>query len=146
MVIRVSSDRFDQLVVDLTSVAARVEHKNIEALDVTEEYLDIQTRLKNKREVESRYRAILKQAKTIEEILKVEEHIRAVREEIESKEGRLKYLNDRIAYSTVNLSIYKYHNEIYRPSFFSRLADGFRGGWNGFGCSSGGIYLSITSK
>ena len=73
-----------------------MQRKNVSVQDVTEEYLDIEARLKTKKEVEARYIEILKsKTKTVEDVLKAEEQIRIIREEIEAREGRLNYLKNQ---------------------------------------------------
>ncbi len=131
LVIRVRSENFDSLMNGIISGEGKVVSKSVNLLDVTEEFVDIQARLKTKREVEQRYREILKQARSIEEILRVEDKIGRVREEIEAKEGRLKYLKDRVSYSTINLDIYSYYDDIYEPGFLSKIGDAFTAGWEG---------------
>jgi hypothetical protein len=135
LIIRVTSANFDELVADLTLGVKRVEYKRVTASDVTSEWVDITGRIKTKREVMIRYSEILKQAKTIEDILKVEENIRVIREEIEAAEGRLKYLNDRVSYSTINLNVWQEQHEKYIPSgqkpFLTRFAKAIVSGWKG---------------
>lgn len=84
----------------------------------------------------SRYYDILKQAKTVEDILKVEENIRVIREEIEAAEGRLKYLNDRTSYSTINLYVWQEQHEKWIPRnqkpFVDRLEKALDSGWKAF--------------
>ncbi len=128
--IRVPKSNFDDLIESICKEAKKVESKSINMRDVTEEFLDIETRLKNKKKVENQYLEILKQAKTIEEILKVNEHVRKLREEIESKEGRLKYLTNQVGLSTITLYIYQNNAQAY-SSFFEQVFDGFKGGWKG---------------
>jgi Domain of unknown function (DUF4349) len=57
--------------------------------------------------------------------------LNTVREEIESAEGRLRYLSSQVSYSTLTLVFYK--EKLGRGSssqgFWSRLGDGFVGGW-----------------
>ena len=135
LVIRVPVEQYFALLTDLEGVAAKVKEKQAYASDVTEEWVDIEARLKNKRAAEERYLEILKKAKTIEEILQVEDKLRRVREEIEAKEGRLKYLRDRVAISTIRLTIdqpieYSYEPEE-RPGFFARLLTSLDHGWSG---------------
>lgn len=135
MVIRVSSTQFDALLNGIGDIAANVDFKRITATDVTEEYVDIQTRLKTKKEVEKRYIEFLSRAKNIEEVLKVENELRVIREEIEAKEGRLKFLNDRVAFSTINLNIYQnfdYSGSVSKkPGFFNKIGEGIYAGWSG---------------
>lgn len=131
--IRVGSDTFEDLLDDILREGIYLDHKNVKARDVTEEFVDIQTRLKTKRAVEKRYLEILEKAKSIEEILKVENQLRVIREEIEAKEGRLKFLVDQINYSTIQLVIYQKTEaaEAPSPGFLSKMGKGFKTGWQG---------------
>ncbi|HEV8513536.1 MAG TPA: DUF4349 domain-containing protein, partial [Cyclobacteriaceae bacterium] len=106
--IRIPSSAFEELLEDLKKEAQFVDYKRLASENVTEEYMDIQTRLKTKKEVRDRYTEILKtKAKTVEDILKAEEHIRVLQEEIEAKEGRLNFLKSRVSMSVINLEIYQ---------------------------------------
>jgi len=145
MTIRVDAPAFDSLVEELMTEAIYIEHKTINAEDVTEEFVDLTARMKSKKEVEAQYSEILKKARTINEILEVTEYLRAIREEIESVEGRLKYLNDRVAYSTITLTYYEQLDVVSRQparTFGSRMGEAFSWGWNGLvGFFLGIIYL-----
>jgi hypothetical protein len=71
-------------------------------------------------------------ARTVKDVLTVEEQLRIVREEIEAQEGRLQFLRDQVRYSTITLVMYKpvlYEGE---PAigFFSQLIEGVRQGWS----------------
>lgn len=132
--IRVASSNFEGLMKDLSSIGY-VESQSQNSQDVSEEFVDIQARLKTKREVETRYTEILKSAKTISEILEIEDKLRVIREEIEAKEGRLRYLKDQVSLSTINLTLtQKLENYSKAPerSFFSRLAENMGEGWSDF--------------
>jgi hypothetical protein len=131
LTIRVPSMEFDSLVEDIVGVAYKVDNKNITLNDVTEEFIDVEARLKTKKEVEQRYLEILKKATTVQDILLVEQQLRVIREEIEAKEGRLKYLQNQVSLSTLNLEI---HQDLAaKPGFkfFSKLAEALKGGWKG---------------
>lgn len=134
IVIRISNENFDKLIADLEPLYYRLGYKKIKTEDVTEEYVDIESRLKTKREVEKSYMDLLSRAKTIDEIIKLEEIIRTIHEEIEAKEGRLKYLNDRVAFSTINLNIYESKDYRYvpdkKPDFFQQIWKALHTGWN----------------
>ena len=134
--IRVPAENLDALVAELESMDGLVMSKSINATDVTEEYIDLETRLVNKRSYLEQYRQLLKSARTIEDILKVREQIRVLEEEIESAEGRLKYLRNQVSLSTLNLTITQEKDFVFRPdrkiNFFERLKDSFSAGWYGF--------------
>ncbi len=131
LVMRVPAASFDSLVNDVIKLAWKVTNKSIEAKDVTEEYVDIEARLRSKREVEKRYIDLLKEAKSVDDILKVEEQLRVIREEIEAREGRLKYLQNQVDYSTLNLTITKKLSTRTSIDFFFRVAEALKGGWRG---------------
>lgn len=136
LTIRIPSQKFEQLISFLEKGSEKLLYKNVSARDVTEEYIDLETRLKTKKEVEKRYIQLLSRAKNIEEILQVEEKIRQLREEIESKEGRLKYLKNQVAFSTIYVSIVQNMDYKYEPvkekSFWQRLFKSIDKGWKGF--------------
>lgn len=133
MVIRIPNSGFDSLVERLSSVAMEVNSKTVSAEDVTAQFVDIQARLKTKKEIESRYIDLLDKANKISDILEIEEKIREIREEIEAKEGQLKYLGDQVAYSTVHLDFYQTfeYQPSDKPGFFNRLGSAFGSGWKG---------------
>lgn len=130
LIIRVPAESFDKLVAEISKGAKRFDSKRIQARDVTEEYLDIELRLKIKKETENRYRELLTKAKTVEEMLSIEKQIGELRAEIESIEGRLKYLQNRISYSTLTVAFYE---RVSTPvCFSSKLGMGLKNGWNNF--------------
>ena len=133
--IKVPAINFDKMLAKLASMAQKVEYQNIETQDVTEEYIDVETRLSNGRKVEQSYIKLLQRARTIEDILKIEQKLGEIRTEIESTQGRLKYLNNQVSYSTINLNIhqtleYKFIAEKL-PNFWERLKSSIVMGWRG---------------
>lgn len=80
------------------------ESRNETAQDVTEEYVDIEARIKNKKALESRVLGILeKRSGKLSEILEIERELSRVREEIERMEGRLRYLRERTSLATITI-------------------------------------------
>jgi hypothetical protein len=131
MTIRVNSPKFDVLINELLKEAKFLNYKNINADDITARFVDTEARLKTKKEVEKRYIDILKQAKTIEEILRVEDQLGNIREEIEAKEGQLKLMNDQVSYSTISLQYYESVEAVAQEEdgFFVRIKKGIKTGW-----------------
>ena len=135
LTIRVPAPRFDSLLDELGSEAIFTQYKRINSQDVTEEYVDITTRLKTKIAVRDRYVDILRtKAKTVKDVLDAEEQIRIIQEEIEAKEGRLRYLKDQVGMSTIRLELYQsieYRPEpnVFYESFLSKLGSGLKNGW-----------------
>ncbi|MCK4663739.1 MAG: DUF4349 domain-containing protein [Bacteroidales bacterium] len=128
IIIRVPAKNFDKLLVEATKGVTRFDSKEIEVKDVTEEFLDIQARLKTKKELENRYLELLKKANSVTEILEVEKQIGQLRSEIESVEGRLKYLESKVSLSTLTMTFYQ--NISNETEFGRKFKNGFRNGWN----------------
>ncbi|HPW60676.1 MAG TPA: DUF4349 domain-containing protein [Cyclobacteriaceae bacterium] len=126
--IRVPADQFDNLIYRLEPLADKIENKSINTQDVTEEFIDVEARLTTKKELEARFREILKQAKTVEEIVSIESQIANVRAEIESMEGRLKYLQNQVSFSTLNVSYYEIIGTDF--GFASKFVESLKGGWD----------------
>lgn len=135
LTIRIPSVQFDGFIRDVESSNVDVTFKNIGGRDVTEEFVDIETRLQNKRNYLKRYNELVSRANTIKEILEIEEKIRVIEEEIESAQGRLNYLSNQTSFSTLSLNISKEKKYEFRPTrkveFFERLKESLSGGWFG---------------
>jgi len=134
--IRIPSEKLDVFIAKIEKGENDVTYKEIDARDVTEEFIDLETRLTNKHKYLTQYQELLKSAKSIKEILDIQEKIRGLEEEIESTTGRLKYLNDLVNYSTLELNIsqkkdFKYTPE-HRGNFFEKLKQSLSSGWYGF--------------
>lgn len=131
MVIRVPSTVFEKLMDELMKESVYTNYKNISAEDVTAEFVDIEARLKTKKEVEQRYIALLRQSNKVADILEVENYLRVIREEIEAAEGRLKLLKDQVGYSTITLNAYQKLDYTPEPEigFLSNLTEAFVRGW-----------------
>lgn len=135
LVVRVPAEKFEQLVKGIESKSYEIVDHNIYSDDVTEEYYDIETRLATKRDYLNRYRQLLSRANSIKDILEVEENIRVIQEEIESSEGRLRFLNSQVQLSTLNIQIFENKPYQYKPakedSFFERVKFALGSGWKG---------------
>ena len=137
IVIRMPSKNFDGFMEEVGKIAAKVNYKRINAQDVTRQYVDIQSRLKIKKEVRVKYESFLKNAKNVEEMLAIEREVRLLTEEIEAKEAELRYLSDRVDFSTITLDItqklkYQYEDPDYaEPTFIQRVGKGISSGWHG---------------
>jgi len=133
--IKVPADKFEILLKEISKFAKKIDYQNIEMQDVTEEFIDVETRLTNSRKVEQTYLRLLRRTTTIEDILKIEQKLGEIRTDIESTQGRLKYLNHQVSLSSINLSIYQKLEYKYIPEksegFFQRLIKSIDLGWKG---------------
>lgn len=128
LTLRIPAAHFENLLTDITTTAKNIEQQDIKALDVTEEFIDVASRIQTKKELESRYKALLGKATKIEEILSIEKEIEILRSDIESYEGRLNYLKSSIAYST--LTVVFYETQPSTTSVGSDFTDAFKTGWD----------------
>lgn len=101
--VRIPAARFDEAFLQLKTWG-RVLDEQRTASDVTEEFLDLGIRLDNARKSRDRLLALLEKADKVEDILKVEEQLRRLTEEIERMEGRRKFLADQVAMSTLTVT------------------------------------------
>lgn len=136
LAIRIPSQNYEHFLQDLEKKnLGKLLDKRVEAQDVSEEYTDLETRLKNKRSYIERYTALLKQAKTMDDILKIQEKIRALEEEIDRAAGRLRFLSDRVSMGSLNVMLQENIEvervEIEEPTFWDRFAKSLGYGWNG---------------
>lgn len=133
--IRVPHKNFDGLINSFSNGIGSILSKNIASDDVTEEYTDVSIKLANKKIYLEKYRDMLRSAKTTKDMLEIQENIRELEDEIDVAEGRLRFIDDRVNYSTLNLMLYK---EKVRSSatskigFGNRFGDSFTEGWNSF--------------
>ena len=126
--IRIPANMFDSLLDRISQNAKKIDSKNINTLDATEEFIDIEARLRNKKELENRYKELIKQARGVDEILSIEKEINTLRSDIDAMEGRLKYLTDRVAYSTLNVTFYE--KKIPEFGFGSKVVSGIVNSWS----------------
>lgn len=133
--IRVPHKNFDALINSFSDGVGSIVSKNISSDDVIEEYTDVWIKLANKKIYLEKYRDMLKSAASTKDILEIQENIRELEDEIDISEGKLRFINDRVNYSTLNLNLFK---EKVRSSttskigFGSRFGDSVTEGWNSF--------------
>lgn len=134
--IRVQNEFFQDLVKDIDPLTKFVNYRTITTDDVAKEFVDLESRLKTKREVEQRYAEILhKKAGTITELLEAEQKIGELHEEIEATVSRINYLKEQVSYSTINLEFYQTITqkiaEMETNSTGKEFKEALFAGWNG---------------
>lgn len=125
--IRIPVQSFDSIVSKISKEVITLDSKEISISDVTAEFLDIESRLKNKKELENKYLQILKKANNVKDILDVERELGKLREDIEATEGRLKYLQNQVSFSTLNITFYK--KTSLDSNFFTQIKEAFSNGF-----------------
>jgi hypothetical protein len=102
---RVDAARFNEALQALRDIAVDVRSESTSGQDVTEEYIDLDARLRNLEASEAQLLELMKQAGTVEEILKVQQRLVDTREEIEQTKGRMQYLEQSAALSYFEVSL-----------------------------------------
>ena len=118
----------------LDSNFGQITSKEIHAKDVTEEYVDLGIRLESKLVALTAYRKFLKRATNVEEILNVQREIRQIEEEIEAQKGRLRYLDDQAAYSTLRITLQEHRPIVAKAEsrhFGQQISNAFISGYDG---------------
>ncbi len=103
--IRVPDGKFEQTLVELRDLAVRVKSESTDSRDVTEEYIDLESRLKNAEATEGQYLALLERATDVEDILRIYDSLSRVRMEIEQIKGRMQYLERTSSMSLVSVRL-----------------------------------------
>lgn len=103
--IRVPDDKFESALAELRDLAVRVTSESTASRDITEEYVDLQSRLKNAEATESQYLALLAKATDVEDILRIYERLSQVRREIEQIKGRMQYLERTSSMSLIEVRL-----------------------------------------
>ncbi len=101
IIIRVPREKFN-VAIDRIAQLGEVLHRDVKALDVTDDFVDTESRLRNARVMRERLQALLQKA-AVKEAIVIEKELGRVTGEIEVLEGKLKLLSDRIAYSTITV-------------------------------------------
>ncbi|MGC4022613.1 MAG: DUF4349 domain-containing protein [Cyclobacteriaceae bacterium] len=106
--IRVLNDYFEDLLNEIIAQASYVNYQKVNSDDVSKEFVDLESRLKTKREVQAKYEEILrKKTGTIEELLKTEKQIGDLQEEIEATVSQIDFLKEKVRYSTIKIEMYQ---------------------------------------
>lgn len=131
--VRVPSQNFDVFIADISKGVGYFDNKEISSRDVTEEYIDIDARVKTKKVLELRYLELLKKATKVSEMLEIEKKLSEIREEIEAREGQLKYMQSRVSMSTVTIAFYKTVAEEsgVTVSYGTKIWNAIKSGFNG---------------
>ena len=131
VVIRVPAERFEEARVQLKALAARVEGETIEAEDVTKDYVDLESTLRNLRSEEQQYLAIMRRAMAVKDVLEVSTRLADARGRIEKTSGELRFLSHKVAMASIRVDL-RMESEAeligvqWRPTYRARVA--FRNG------------------
>jgi hypothetical protein len=125
---RIPAKSFNLFLQEMESVNGKIVDKQINIEDITANYLDVEARLKSKKELEARYIQILAKATKVTEMLEIEKQLNDQREEIESVEGRFKFMQHEVANNLVHITITE--PKIATSGFFGKAFKALSTGWS----------------
>jgi hypothetical protein len=106
VIIRIPADKFETGLGTLRKMALRVERENLGTDDVTDEYYDLDARLKTMKEAEAELTELLRQTRerggSVEDIMAIYDRLIQMRADIESLQGQLNRLEKLVAFSTIS--------------------------------------------
>jgi hypothetical protein len=105
LTIRVPAAKFDQLRTEIRQLGLRVEGENLEAQNVTKQYVDQEARLRNLRAQEQQYLGILRKATTVKDTLEVSDKLNEVRGAIEERQAEFEALSKQVEMVAMNITL-----------------------------------------
>ena len=105
LVVRVPSNQFGVAFDEIKGLAGNTPEEHVASQDVTEDFIDLEARIKTQKALEVQFLEIMRQAKEVEDALEVQRQIAEVRNEIEKLEGRKRFLENRSSLSTITVNI-----------------------------------------
>ena len=146
MVIKVPVLQFESMMNALPGSEGKLVERRISSDEVSTEMVDTKSRIEAKMQMRLKYLEFLKGSKNMEEVLQVQKEINSLQEQIESAKGRVNYLSNQSALSTINFSFFepvkggKPVNDDDK-GFFSKLATAFNRG----AAAIGQIFIGLIS-
>lgn len=144
LTLHIPSDRFDAALGELSELG-EVVSRDQTAEDVTEQVVDLDSRVATQRASVDRVRALLARAGTVEEIVRIEQEVTAREAELESLTQRRQALGGQVAMSTVTIAVSRddtapppVETEEESSGFVAGLSDG----WDAF-LGAGGVLLRV---
>ncbi|MBU0647375.1 DUF4349 domain-containing protein [Patescibacteria group bacterium] len=105
IVAQVPSKDFNDAIIYFKGLAEKVSHEEIQGQDITEEYTDLESNLKNLEATENQLREIMKTSGAIMDVLAVQKELTMVRGQIEQIKGRMQYLKGNVEMSTIGINL-----------------------------------------
>jgi len=105
LVVRVPAAQFNAAMEEIRGVGQRMIQEKVTGQDVTEEFMDLEARIKNQKALESQFIEIMKRAGKVDDALSVQRELAEVRTDIEKLEGRRRFLENQASLSTINVTL-----------------------------------------
>ena len=120
LVVRVPATQFGAVMDQIRAIGTHVVQEKITGQDVTEEFIDLEARIKTQKALEGQFLEIMKRASKVEDALEVQRQIAEVRTEIEKLEGRKRFLENRASLSTITVTLHEPNAIVVSSTGFGR--------------------------
>lgn len=107
MIVRIPEKHFENFLTEAEGQAAEILERKVTGQDVTEQYVDLESRVNSKRAVEARLLEFMGNAEKTEDLLKISSDLAKVQEEIEVMVGKMKFLQNQTSFTTIELTMYE---------------------------------------
>jgi Flp pilus assembly protein TadB len=104
--VRVPAQDFDDLLVAVGRVG-EVEQRSITSEDVSDEYVDLEARLRHNQAQERFYLSLLDRAEDVDDAIAVQQRVEGIQQTIEQIEGRLRFLDERTSFSRLTVELFE---------------------------------------
>jgi hypothetical protein len=121
--LKIESKDFDKAFEEISDIEGEIVSSSTNTVDVTEQYVDLTSRLRNLESVEEKLLEIMEEAETVEDTLAVYEQLSSTQSQIEVLKGEIRYLDNQTDYSYITV----------RFSLSSIGAELTEGEWKPFG-------------
>ncbi|MGF7045639.1 hypothetical protein J2T13_000099 [Paenibacillus sp. DS2015] len=135
--LKVPASGFSPFLDNLEKLEHESLQRSINGQDVTEEYMDLEARLKTKELMEIQYTEFMKKATKPTELVTFAKELGKIQEEIEQTKGRMRYIDNNVSYSTIEIRLYQpivdniANNTVKKPApLFERANDALKGAIN----------------
>lgn len=138
--LRIPSDKFETALAELRGLG-KVTREDQTGQDVTTEFVDLEARLRHARSQEAFYLRLMDQAKTVSDLIQIQQQLSQVQLQIEELTGRLEFLRDRTSFATISLRLLEAGLEPSEPK--TGLARSWQEALDGFKNVVGGTIVAL---
>ncbi len=105
IVLQVPSQKFEEVITKIRQLNVKVMRQETGAQDVTEEFVDVRSQITNLQRTEEGLQKLIDKAQRLEEVLSLQRELTSVRGEIEKRQGRINFLSQQAAFSTIKIEV-----------------------------------------
>ncbi len=141
LTLRIPAAKFDEVMEGIASLG-EVTSAQVSTSDVSAEYVDLESRLRHLQAEEAFYLSLIGEAKSVQEMISIREHLSSVQLEKEQVQGRMNFLDQQVEFSTLTLSLDEVGEED-GEGFWDSVASGFKAFGRGLRAVALGLFYAL---